>query len=181
MNDRKILKSMDVLNNAMSLLTICILSCQPNGSNAYKSAVINDSTYVELKIGDKNELICFTNDSLTSTWPLEYPVYQFQNGDINNDGVIDMAVGVIKSTRYDSVQRKRLFLYQIRNNSIIPLWLGSSVGHALIDFRVIQNTDNQNFIQIIGEEKTGDYLVANYEWYSFGLSLMDYVETSSFY
>src|SRR5260221_3957917 len=82
------------------------------------------SLLVTLKEGKVNYIRGYNHDSLKSEWPLRYPVFKFINGgDINQDGNEDLMVGVIKATRRDSVVRKRLFLFQIKNKIIIPLWL----------------------------------------------------------
>jgi hypothetical protein len=124
--------------------------------------------------GNVNYLQCFANDSLTDSWPLRYPVFKMIKGDMNNDGEDDIAVGVIKSTRRDSVVRKRLFIYQIRNRSIIPLWLGSSLSHPLVDFAIIKH-DSLTLVRSIETESSGHYLVAEYEWFGFGLSFRKYM------
>jgi hypothetical protein len=86
---------------------------------------------------------------------------------VNNDGQQDIAVGVIKATRRDSVVRKRLFLFQVRNRAIIPLWLGSSLGRPLEDFALVIH-DTVTIVRSIELEKSGRYLVAEYEWFGFG-------------
>lgn len=153
-----------------------LLGCATKKYEEYESAIINDSTVVKLELGKPNRLICSVSDSITSQWVLRYPVYQYHYGDINRDGSIDLAVGVIKETRYDSVKRKRLFLFQVRNNAIIPLWLGSSVGHPIVNFRVLQGAGGNYIVRILGQEKSDNYLVADYEWYGFGLTMTRYVK-----
>jgi len=95
-------------------------------------------------------------------------------GDINNDGVEDIVVGVIKSTRMDPIVRKRLFIYQIRNRSIIPLWLGSSLSRPLEDFTIL-HADSITIVRSIEIEKSNRYLVAEYEWFGFGFTFRKYL------
>ena len=42
------------------------------------------------------------HDSLywLNDWRLPYPVYQYQEGDVDGDGRVDAMVGVVKSTRF---------------------------------------------------------------------------------
>jgi hypothetical protein len=127
-----------------------------------------------VKDGQSISLQCSLNDSITSIWPLNFPVYKFLKGDINNDGQDDIAVGVIKSTRNDSIVRKRIFVYQVRNNAIIPLWLGSSLGRPLEDFN-IHTQDSVTYIRSIEKEKSDRYLVGEYQWFGFGLSFRKYI------
>jgi|SRR5690349_3891098 len=124
--------------------------------------------------GKVNYLQCHLNDSVTSTWPLRYPVYKLLKGDVNNDGEQDLAVGVIKSTRRDPIARKRLFLFRVKNRSIIPLWLGSSLSQPLEDFSV-RSVDSVTVIRSIEVEKSKRYLIAEYEWFGFGLSFRKYL------
>lgn len=126
------------------------------------------------KKGQINYLHCKRHDSIMSTWPLRYPVYRFLKGDVNNDGYEDIAVGVIKPTSRDTVARKRLFLFQIKNRSIAPLWLGSSLGNLIEDFTLLQ-ADSLTLVRSIEIEKSNRYLVAEYEWRGFGLWFRRYL------
>ncbi|GAA0191778.1 hypothetical protein GCM10009122_54370 [Fulvivirga kasyanovii] len=161
----------------LSLFFILLVSaCNNDRPEAYTISTEDGLVQVALrKRNDYNELISIYNDSVASTWPLRYPVFAFQHGDINNDGTEDLAVGVIKRTRYDTLVRKRLFLFQLRNKSIIPLWLGSSLSHPLVEFGIIKNEQGETLIRAIEKEPGGQYLIAEYEWYGFGLSLKKYI------
>ena len=68
---------------------------------------------------------------------LKYPVYRLDHGDLDGDGKEEIAVGVIKSTRYFKNKGKRLFIFQLNSyDHIRPLWLGSRAGSELIDFHI---------------------------------------------
>lgn len=161
---------------------LSVLACMllmPSCSTEKKEYIIasaGKNLTISLVEGKTNYLQCHDGDSLTSSWPLRYPVYKFLKGDVNNDGQDDLAVGVIKSTRYDSTARKRLFLFQVRNKAIIPLWLGSSLSHPLEDFAIHTTRDSITAVRSIEKEKSGNYLVAEYEWYGFGLSFREYLK-----
>ena len=105
---------------------------------------------------------------------LHYPVYHFELADINREGRPDILLGVIKSTHFDPVQRKRLFLYKIDNGRIRPLWMGSRISHPIVDFRYKKINDHPYIITIEKENSNG-YLVAEYEWKGFGLELTKYI------
>jgi hypothetical protein len=158
-------------------LSFLLTACQSNEAIEY-TIDSNDSrvkVFIK-KAGAVNYLQCQDGDTILSSWPLRYPVYRFLKGDVNNDGRDDLAVGVIKPTRGDPVARKRLFLFQVRNKAIIPLWLGSSLSHPLEDFNVRIKNDSITVIRSLEKERSGQYLVAEYEWLGFGLSFNEYLK-----
>lgn len=108
-------------------------------------------------------------------WALPYPVYRFDYGDVTGNGVPDIAVGVSKTTRFDPKLDKRLFLFRITDDYYIrPLWLGSRVAQPLVDFRIVKE-EEAVAIRTIEKEKSGNYLVAEYRWRSFGLEFKQYI------
>jgi hypothetical protein len=158
----------------VAVISLILASCFGKRDQEFE---IQTSTHERVKITlmtDRNFIQCSLNDSVTSRWPLNFPVYRIEKGDVNDDGQEDIAVGVIKPTRNDSVTRKRLFLFQVRNNSIIPLWLGSSLGRPLEDFS-IHTKDSITSIRAIEKEAIDRYLVAEYQWVGFGLSFRKYI------
>lgn len=116
------------------------------------------------------------NGALHSEWPLNYPVYRFDYGDVTGDGIPEIAVGVIKTTRFDRKPAKRLFLFRITDDFYIrPLWLGSRVAQPLEDFCIFVENDSV-YIRTIEKEQSGKYLVARYYWKGFGLAFNDYLK-----
>lgn len=105
-----------------------------------------------------NDTLCHLND-----WPLPYPVYQFQTGDVDGDGREDALVGVVKATRYHPETGRRLFIFKLVGGKARPLWLGSRLGATLIDFRF---TDGR--IRALEASATGRYAVSDYRWRDFG-------------
>jgi hypothetical protein len=157
------------------LLAYCFLRCSAGPTDQFDiTSQTGNTIQVKLNRGKVNYLETWRNDSILSSWPLRYPVYQFDHGDVNNDGVEDIAIGVIKTTRQDKVARKRLFLFTLQNDRIIPLWLGSSLVQPLEDFRIISNKKNN--VRTIELEKDSTFSVGEYEWFGFGLSLQHYRE-----
>jgi len=166
---------MRISSSSLFLLAILVTQCQNEKLNEFWINSEQHSLLVKLKEGKISYIRCYNQDSLTSEWPLRYPVFKFiKGGDINQDGNEDLMVGVIKATRRDSVVRKRLFLFQIKNKIIIPLWLGSSVSHPLEDFISYKN-DSVTTIRTIEKESNERYLVADYTWRDFGLNFEKYI------
>lgn len=110
----------------------------------------------------------------TDKWKLPYATYRFAVADINADGNDDILVGVIKATRFDTVPGKRIFIFKTIDGKIRPLWLGSRVGSPLYDFLPVKDTSGFK-IRTIEYEQSGNYLVAEYYWESFGLKFSDYL------
>jgi len=108
-------------------------------------------------------------------WPLPYPVYRFQTGDINGDGRTDVLVGVIKSTRYDPQVARRLFIFKVyKDRYIRPLWMGSRLSHPLVDFRFAHIDGQPRVLTIERDTMPERYLMAVYRWRSFGLDFVAY-------
>jgi hypothetical protein len=101
-----------------------------------------------------------------------YVPYRFDVGDINRDGNTDILIGLTKVTRFDPQEKKRLFILQIDNNHLRPLWLGSKVCQELVDFKVLKNGS----IQTLEQTKTGRFAIGQYTWQSFGITLNQYTQ-----
>ena len=55
----------------------------------------------------------FIDGTEVSEWELPYPVYRFDCGDLTGNGTPEIAVGVIKPSRYFPHPEKRLFLFKL--------------------------------------------------------------------
>lgn len=119
-------------------------------------------------------LIKGTEKSFISEWKLNFPAYQFACSDINMDGVDDILIGITKTTRFDTITRKRLFIFKLVDGYIRPLWLGSRVGRPLVDFQPIKQI-SANLVRTLEEEENGNYLVAEYKWKGFGLAFVRFI------
>lgn len=111
---------------------------------------------------------------------IKYPVYRFDAADINQDGNTDILVGVVKTTHFDPHSRRRLFILQISNGLIKPLWLGSRVCLRLIDFKCIQ-IKRRTHILTIEQDQNGSFCNGIYQWQNFGLQLNKYKNENSNY
>jgi hypothetical protein len=114
------------------------------------------------------------HDSLywLNDWRLPYPVYQYQEGDVDGDGRVDAMVGVVKSTRFYPERGRRLFVFkQLDSGKVRPLWLGSKLGGILRDFRYMEGGTVRSL------EMTTDslYVVADYRWSGFGMAFERFI------
>jgi ribosomal protein L21E len=140
-----------------------LVSCKENDNPKFSLIREHRSLYfVQIK-----------TDSSFNQWKLPYPTFQFKTGDIDGDGSKDILVGVIKKTRFDSTLNKRLFIFKNYKGLVRPLWLGSRLGHPLIDFNYLV-VDNEPRIRSMEKEKSGNYLIAEYRWRKFGLEFIHY-------
>jgi hypothetical protein len=92
-------------------------------------------------VNDSLSWLILQTDSTSDRWQLPYPVYQFQVGDVDGNGVDDAVVGVIKKTRFHRELGRRLFIFKNYRGHIRPLWMGSKLGGELVDFRVIKGQE----------------------------------------
>lgn len=109
-----------------------------------------------------------------------FPVYRFDAGDVNNDGNIDILLGVIKPTHFDPENRRRLFIFQIDRERLAPLWLGSRVCLELMDFHCIRQ-GTITMILTIERDKRGTFCNGLYRWQDFGLELVRYSNNEASY
>jgi len=155
------------------LLAVTLLTaCHPAPKESFRW----DGGVVRLdRIHDSLSFIRYERDGKElSSWRLPYPVYRFDWGDVNADGLPEIAVGVIKATRFFPEPDKRLFLFKLYNGELIrPLWLGSRVGHPLVDFSILR--DSVPALIYTTERLSNDSLVhALYRQQGFGIKFLRY-------
>lgn len=108
---------------------------------------------------------------------LPYPVYRFDCGDLTGDGVPEICVGVLKSTRYWP-EGRRLFIYHIFHRRYIrPLWLGSRVGRPLVDFSVCRDSVPA-CIHTVEDGADSTVVRCEYRLLGFGLQFRKYLSES---
>lgn len=142
---------------------------------------INDYAYVTHEGNKRNIRIERYNDSLyvvqhteaenlLSEWKLPYPVYRFDCGDLTGDGIPEIAVGVIKPTRYFPLPDKRLFIFKLYKGKLIrPLWMGSRVARPLEDFRIVRDSIPARILTTEKAGPDGKRVQALYRQEGFGL------------
>jgi len=129
--------------------------------------------YIEKLSDTTNRIVNINHKGDSSYWNLPYPVYQCKYADIDSNGLNELIVGVIKTTRFDQSMRKRVFVFKHYDNDIRPLWLGSSLGMPIKDFDI---NEVKNQLVTIEYDKDNTYAVANYEWDRFGFKFMGYTK-----
>ncbi len=98
-----------------------------------------------------------------------YDVFQMELGDVNRDGKTDICLGIVKPTPFDSVMKKRLFIFEIDRDYIRPLWLSSRLVHPLEKFSVYKTDNGEYHIKTIEIKNKDLYCIHEYRWGSFGM------------
>lgn len=81
-------------------------------------------------------------DSLSSEWPIDCPVFQFQCADLTADSIPEIALGVERASRYARYTSRRLWLLKLYDEDVIrPLWLSSRLTYNLINFQLEPPSD----------------------------------------
>jgi len=106
-----------------------------------------------------------------SRWPLPYPVYGFAEADLAGDSLAECVVGVVKTTRYDTVPRRRLFIFHQVEGHVRPLWMGSRLGVPIDSFRcegasrsVVVSTHRPDGTPAEAEYRYGDFGLQFHRW-----------------
>lgn len=146
------------------VLTTILLFSMPFVLSATAEEKADSAVFSLRQVNDTLHVLELSSKQHVSKWPLPYPVYQFQTGDVDGDGKTDAMVGVIKSTRYFPEKGRRLFIFKNFEGHVRALWLGSRLGGILQDFRFVDGL-------IRSLETTADnrYVVTEYQWEHFGM------------
>lgn len=144
----------------------------------YSELIINDLDfqgkviYQKLTKSEGFRLTLIDKDNLRLDQTIfHYRAYHLDTADVNHDGRTEILVGLIKSTEFDPIEKKRLFILRIDETQLRPLWLGSKVCQELLDFKTTKN----GIIQTLEKTKKGNYAIGQYRWQSFGLVLINYL------
>lgn len=120
---------------------------------------------------DSLSVLTLTTDSTVDRWRLPYPVYQFQTGDVDGDGIDEALVGVVKKTRFHREAARRLFVFRNARGYVRPLWLGSRLGGVLRDFRYA----GDGCVLATELDRRGRPYQALYRWDKFGFTFLRYL------
>ena len=146
------------------VLTTILLFSMPFVLTATAEEKADSAVFSLRQVNDTLHVLELSSKQQVSKWPLPYPVYQFQTGDVDGDGKTDAMVGVIKSTRYFPEKGRRLFIFKNYEGHVRALWLGSRLGGILQDFRFVDG-----LIRSLETTTDNHYVVAEYQWEHFGM------------
>ncbi len=149
----------------ISIVATILVSCvRETGNGGFSLEKVNDTLYN----------VVLETDSSRDVWELRFPVYRFCTGDMDGDSILDAVVGVEKTTRFDPVVRRRVFMFRNIEGNVRPLWLGSRLGRPVVDFNVVK-VDGETRLRSVEEDDNGKFLVAEYRWSSFGVKFIRYI------
>ena len=96
-----------------------------------------------------------------------------QIGDINGDGINEVAICVYKTAKFHEVMAKRPFFFDLVEGNLIPVWLGSRLSRPFDDYVLFDvNADGVDEIVSIEHLENGGRVVALYEWKGFGFEVI---------
>ena len=105
---------------------------------------------------------------LTGIKPLKVQI-----GDINGDGVNEVAICVYKTAKFHEVMAKRPFFFDLVEGNLIPVWLGSRLSRPFDDYILFDiNEDGLDEVISIEHTQNGNRIVAVYIWKGFGFEML---------
>ncbi len=95
--------------------------------------------------------------------------WKLEIGDVDGDGPTEFAVGVWKTSPFDPVMAKRIFVYSWDGETVHPKWLGSRLARRFDDF-ILCDIDLDGWDELIALEiaESENHRVAAYRWHTFG-------------
>jgi len=96
-----------------------------------------------------------------------------QLGDVNGDGVNEVAICAYKTAKFHPVMAKRPFFFNLVEGNLIPIWLGSRLSRPFDDY-ILYDIDTDTVDEIISIERleSGKRVIAVYNWKGFGFEML---------
>lgn len=135
--------------------------------------LIRQVAWINLDSDDAREVVILTRNYHLFVWDEHQMItrsvvnlspWKLAFGDINGDGIPEIAIGVYKSTPLHHVAVRRAFFYALRNAEIVPVLRMSRTYEPLLDFYI---TDHLITI----ETNQAEYFSVHYAWSGFGFDI----------
>ena len=96
-----------------------------------------------------------------------------QLGDVNGDGVNEVAICVYKTAEFHPVMAKRPFFFDLVEGNLIPVWLGSRLSRPFDDY-ILYDINADSVDEIVAIERLEDdrRVIAVYNWRGFGFEML---------
>lgn len=106
--------------------------------------------------------------------------HKIQAGDVDGDGIQEIAICVYKTTEFHPVLARRPFFYRLVDGELESMWLGSRLARPFTDYTLF-DVDGDGIDEIISIEylENKNQVIAVYDWKGFGFevrSLSDELE-----
>ncbi len=91
--------------------------------------------------------------------------------DVEGDGILEVAIGVCKSTPYRPFPHNCLYVYGVNAEGLFPKWRGSALSHPFTDYAFVEQ-DGTPGEELVGLETDldGSRCVTVYHWTGFGFA-----------
>jgi hypothetical protein len=93
--------------------------------------------------------------------------------ELDGDSLPEVVVGVYKSSRYDSIVRNRIFVFDWTGSTIVPKWLGSRLAFAIDSFTFAPGPGGRSRLVVTDMPAREIARRATYQWNGFGFTLVD--------
>ena len=133
-------------------------------------AITSEGSVAGHPIGGEVVLLKETDGQLLPVWRRAgLNPWKLETGDVDGDGPMEIAVGVWKTSPFDPVTAKRVFVYSWDGETVHPKWLGSRLARRFDDF-ILCDIDSDGWDELIALEiaESENHRVAAYRWHTFG-------------
>lgn len=91
-----------------------------------------------------------------------------QLAELDGDELPEVAVGTFKTTRFDPVPRRRVFVYDWTGEALFAKWLGSRLGLELEEFAFAPGGDGTSRLLSVESAGRDGLVLRQYRWAGFG-------------
>jgi len=109
-------------------------------------------------------------DSVSQAISVYGRLSELEIADINDDGFVDVLLGITKKVKFDAHFNKRIQIYTLKNRILQPLWLGTKFIDEVISFNIECN-EGVTYLKIKEKTNNGQILIRKYVWEEFGFAL----------
>lgn len=98
--------------------------------------------------------------------------WKIRVGDVDGDGVPELAVGVFKPTRFIPKPHRTIFVFTFTGKKIVKKWMGSSMGRPLLDF-CFKSPQKSEWQRLLTLQRTlqNEVSLNQWKWKGFGFRL----------
>ncbi|WP_050747999.1 FG-GAP repeat protein [Peptoniphilus sp. oral taxon 386] len=135
--------------------------------NVYKNIFSKYANVIEIVSENRKEKIVFSGKKKINIWKLDA-------GDVDGDGIDEIALGVYKKSPHHRVMANRVFLYNISGLELKPKFRASRLGLPFTEF-LLYDIDEDGAFEIISIEEKDNYkFIAAYNYKNFSI-YRDYI------